>query len=987
MNQKIEEIKTELSELKNEYKKVLDKTMPEIYSRLDLLKNLDEKIINLEKKLNNFSPQTITQPKKIENSKEIGQSEFLPKNFNFSKKDSEKANLFPIIKKQDPLLIIFITNIIKAVSVPFESLFETFAGFYRHYQKQGKGPVFLMTLGGIIALVSGFSYLIKYSFSNFFNEWAKALTVFFCGTSIIFFSKILYSKKEGMHDFASGLTGLGIIINYLAIYAAGPFYSLIPSYFSFFLLILNTLAAFFLAVYLNTRIVSFIAMAGGIFFPLALGNNGQSTDVYLLYLLFLSIITLLVAKKIKWEELSYITMISSLFMVEASVSKLLFHIIIVHFFYWVYSYFLLFDKKKIKNALSKKEIIVLSALFIYLTGSIINLSWTPKYAGYFLCLNSIISLALFFRFINEKLKSFFIIFSGLFAGIAVLNLVSPDIAGAIWGIEALLLIYAGFKFNEIFVRKEGYLIFLVSITSIIFSIVQGFFSNNFDLVILSFINLFSAGFFIFVLRILMEKNEQRLDGTEKTILYISDNAVFVWISSVWLFILNQFFLSYLLILAAAPLPYFLYRAGKRKLVFGEFFAFFHLLFPGLQIIYSGSSIKSFIFVDLDIAGKIAQLEIFFSFILIYHIYKRFNKTGYFFKASKLLRNLFFIIIPISFLPSSFKYLYGYMPVLLWVSVAVAICLYYYLKKSFMFLEFEILSLGASAFSIFYSLIYIFNNNTYDYFSMSTIKSHEAVFYSIRFGILSGILLFLAVLFFTGGFRKKDYNNDPFKRIYHGAFIYFGYSLFLYTSIICKSVAAGICAWSLFSLYAAFKRPVKPWFENTYNFFFTSYLFLVFPSLIFIMSGTSNLNIVLTTIPFIIFGILIHRENYFLHDKNKLFTNKKILYFFFNFLAAFLFAAYLENFNINFTSPLLTIFLVIQGTILLFGTLKPIYFDCMKIPATVFLAAFLKLVFMDLRGLPVTGKIIAFMGVGMVLIAGAYQFQQLKTKYSTNRTDI
>ena len=41
---------------------------------------------------------------------------------------------------------------------PIAAAIETATGLYRHYQEQGKAPVFLMTAVGIVALVSGFGY-------------------------------------------------------------------------------------------------------------------------------------------------------------------------------------------------------------------------------------------------------------------------------------------------------------------------------------------------------------------------------------------------------------------------------------------------------------------------------------------------------------------------------------------------------------------------------------------------------------------------------------------------------------------------------------------------------------------------------------------------------------------------------------------------------------------------------------------------------------
>ena len=55
---------------------------------------------------------------------------------------------------------------------------------YRHYQEQGKAPVFLMTTAGIIALVLGFGYLLQYSFAYLLGEIAKLVLGFTIALSV-----------------------------------------------------------------------------------------------------------------------------------------------------------------------------------------------------------------------------------------------------------------------------------------------------------------------------------------------------------------------------------------------------------------------------------------------------------------------------------------------------------------------------------------------------------------------------------------------------------------------------------------------------------------------------------------------------------------------------------------------------------------------------------------------------------------------------------
>ncbi len=53
-----------------------------------------------------------------------------------------------------------------AMLSPLLGLFAQAKDFYQHYQAKGQGPVFMMTLAGIIAMTLGFGYLLQYSMNT-----------------------------------------------------------------------------------------------------------------------------------------------------------------------------------------------------------------------------------------------------------------------------------------------------------------------------------------------------------------------------------------------------------------------------------------------------------------------------------------------------------------------------------------------------------------------------------------------------------------------------------------------------------------------------------------------------------------------------------------------------------------------------------------------------------------------------------------------------
>ena len=204
----------------------------------------------------------------------------------------------------------------------------------------------------------------------------------------------------------------------------------------------------------------------------------------------------------------------------------------------------------------------------------------------------------------------------------------------------------------------------------------------------------------------MKKANSQLDKFEIKIQKIVENLILVWISGAYLYLLHYFFPKYFLVGGGLIFPYISYKAIRKKLYFGECFALSHLIFPICQVLISIMAAGSMIFLDLNLHGKIASIEIFLSLILIFYIYNKTSSKGHLQKIAKNLGYGFFILLPICFLPSSIKYFYQYLAVILWMSAVISLVVFLFSKKKFMLIETEVLFFAASIFGAFYSLFHI-----------------------------------------------------------------------------------------------------------------------------------------------------------------------------------------------------------------------------------------------------------------------------------------
>ena len=70
-----------------------------------------------------------------------------------------------------------------------------------------------------------------------------------------------------MHDYASAIIGLGVVVLYLCAYFTGPYYGLTDAAGSFALFAGTVAVGYCLALIFETRVVAVITLVGGIAAP------------------------------------------------------------------------------------------------------------------------------------------------------------------------------------------------------------------------------------------------------------------------------------------------------------------------------------------------------------------------------------------------------------------------------------------------------------------------------------------------------------------------------------------------------------------------------------------------------------------------------------------------------------------------------------------------------------------------------------------------
>lgn len=161
----------------------------------------------------------------------------------------------------------------------------------------------LLNRVGALALILAVGFFLKYAFDNdWLNETARVILGGAAGLLLIGGGHRFH--RRNMRIFSQGLTGAGVAILYLSIYAAFDFYHLVPQPVAFFLMALVTAAAFLLSLHYDARAIALLGWAGGFLTPLLLVTAELNTIGLFVYLTLLDagLIAILVRRR-SWRLL------------------------------------------------------------------------------------------------------------------------------------------------------------------------------------------------------------------------------------------------------------------------------------------------------------------------------------------------------------------------------------------------------------------------------------------------------------------------------------------------------------------------------------------------------------------------------------------------------------------------------------------------------------------------------------------------------------
>ncbi|MBN2438889.1 MAG: DUF2339 domain-containing protein [Deltaproteobacteria bacterium] len=153
---------------------------------------------------------------------------------------------------------------------------------------------------GVLAILFGVAFFLKYSFDNkLIGEMGRVMLGIFWGAAFIGAGEYL-QKKKNMRLYGQMLSGGGLAVLYLALYAGFALYHLIPAPLAFIGMLAVTTTGMTLSIRYSTYSLAAIALIGGFLTPVML-STGQNQPLTLFgYVLLLDAGTLLLLRFRQW---------------------------------------------------------------------------------------------------------------------------------------------------------------------------------------------------------------------------------------------------------------------------------------------------------------------------------------------------------------------------------------------------------------------------------------------------------------------------------------------------------------------------------------------------------------------------------------------------------------------------------------------------------------------------------------------------------------
>jgi uncharacterized membrane protein len=169
---------------------------------------------------------------------------------------------------------------------------------------------------GIVAVLIGVSYFLKYAFEN---EWigpaGRVLIGLMSGLVVLFWSE--HVRRSGYTVFSYSLKAVGIGVLYLSLWASSQLYRLIPNPLAFFAMVSVTAATIALALWQDAEVLAAFAAVGAFLTPVAISSGENNAISLFSYVAILDLGALFLVRNRPWVRVLIGSYFGTLFLYSA----------------------------------------------------------------------------------------------------------------------------------------------------------------------------------------------------------------------------------------------------------------------------------------------------------------------------------------------------------------------------------------------------------------------------------------------------------------------------------------------------------------------------------------------------------------------------------------------------------------------------------------------------------------------------------------------
>lgn len=337
------------------------------------------------------------------------------------------------------------------------------------------GSVF--SWAGIILVTFAVAFALKYAFDN---EWiSPAVRVALgalAGLGLLAVGERL--RRRGLRPYAYVLSGGGVLILYLSVYAAYEFYKLLAQPAAFLLMTGVTALAVLLAVRLDALPVAVLGLVGGFLTPVLL-TTGQDNQVALFtYVSLLDVGVLAVAYFKRWRVLDFLSFAATTLMTLGwafryyNKGKLWTTLLFISLFFVVYSLLSFFHNVLPRRRSRWFDVSLLAANATVYFGFCYAM-WTDALYTEAAPATQALLIALFFAALfyyartqspaDRLLAHAYVGAAVTFLTAAVAIQLELQWVTIVWAVEGLMLTWAGLRAGEPAARRAAVVVFAVAL--------------------------------------------------------------------------------------------------------------------------------------------------------------------------------------------------------------------------------------------------------------------------------------------------------------------------------------------------------------------------------------------------------------------------------------------------------------------------------------------------------------------------------------------